>query len=91
MKRRIIYEQYAEDTIRKLDRKVAARVMDKIDYIAGLERLPGVLLSGMPDKLRGLRKYRIGDFRVLFWADEEQITVYAVGHRSDVYRALRRL
>jgi len=91
MKRRVIYEEFAANALRKFDEKTAARIMGKVDYIAELEGLPGVLLSGLPERLKGLRRYRVGDYRVLFWVDDEQITVYAVGHRSDVYRALKRL
>lgn len=90
MKRRVVYLRRAADIIRKLDRKTAARVMDKIDYLAGLEEKPGVPLTKVPKKLKGLRKYRVGDYRVLFWADEEQVTVYSIGHRSEIYKALRR-
>jgi mRNA-degrading endonuclease RelE of RelBE toxin-antitoxin system len=89
MKRRVVYLRRAADVIKKLDKKTAARIMDKIDYLAGLGGPPGVLLTKVPKKLKGLRKYRVGDYRVLFWTDEEQLTVYSIGHRSEIYKALR--
>jgi mRNA-degrading endonuclease RelE of RelBE toxin-antitoxin system len=37
--------------------------------------------------LKGIQKYRIGDYRVLLWVDqkERQITLYGVEHRRSVY------
>jgi mRNA-degrading endonuclease RelE of RelBE toxin-antitoxin system len=40
--------------------------------------------------LQGLQKYRIGDWRVLFWVDHQRqaITLYTVEHRSRIYKRL---
>ncbi len=54
MKRRVIYQEFAANALRKLDKKRATRIMGKVDYIAGVDGLPGVNLSGLPDKLKGL-------------------------------------
>jgi mRNA-degrading endonuclease RelE of RelBE toxin-antitoxin system len=44
----------------------------------------------MPPDLKGLQKYRIGDYRVLFWVDHSArlVTLYAVAHRSAIYKKL---
>jgi mRNA interferase RelE/StbE len=33
-----------------------------------------------------LRKYRVGDYRVVFAIVEREVVVLRVGHRRDVYR-----
>jgi len=45
----------------------------------------------MPDDLSGLQKYRIGDWRVLFWVDDskKEITLYSVKHRKEIYKKLK--
>jgi len=46
----------------------------------------------MPKELEGLQKYRVGDWRFLFWVDhpKKEITLYGVEHRSRAYKRLKR-
>jgi mRNA-degrading endonuclease RelE of RelBE toxin-antitoxin system len=41
--------------------------------------------------LKGRHKYRIGDYRFLLWVDHDAqvLTLYGIGHRSQVYERLR--
>lgn len=43
-----------------------------------------------PKDLKGLQKYRIGDYRILLWVDHDKrvITIYGVEHRRSVYNDL---
>ena len=43
-----------------------------------------------PD-LKGLHKYRVGDYRVLLWVNHEAdlLTLYGVRHRREIYDLLR--
>jgi mRNA interferase RelE/StbE len=46
-------------------------------------------LSGNVKKLKGSRneyRLRVGDYRALFELEGRVVTVYAVGHRKDIYR-----
>jgi mRNA-degrading endonuclease RelE of RelBE toxin-antitoxin system len=47
-------------------------------------------MKHLPRDLAGLRKYRVGAYRVLFWASHAQrvLTLYGVEHRRSVYRDL---
>ena len=36
----------------------------------------------------GMYRFRIGDYRVIFDIDKENIVVLRVGHRKDIYRVL---
>ena len=35
--------------------------------------------------LKGYRKLRVGDYRVIYKIDEQNVIVLAIGHRKDIY------
>ena len=81
-----------ERDIKKLDRSIARRIIEKIEQ---LDNTPEILkhpVKYLPKDLEGLQKYRVGDWRVLFWLDHQQkeITLYGVEHRSKVYKRFRK-
>ena len=70
-----------------LDREIAKRILKKLEW---LKQHPEVLhfqLKNPPKDLKGLQKYRIGDYRILFWVNHEKqtITLYGIEHRRSVY------
>lgn len=72
---------------KKLERETALRILKKMEW---LSKHPEVLKSPLknpPKDLRGLQKYRVGDYRILLWIDrnKEMITFYGVEHRRSVY------
>ena len=77
--------------IEGLDPPVALRVLKKVKWLAQNPETLRFGLKHMPDDLRGLQKYRIGDYRVLYWVDHDaqQITLAGVEHRRGIYRRLR--
>lgn len=65
----------------KLDKKLADRIIDKVESITAdpflyVKRLTGINLYSL----------RIGDYRVIISLEENNIFVLDVGHRSQVYR-----
>lgn len=66
---------------------VAARIIEKIEWLAEHPELLKHPLKNMPRDLKGLQKYKVGDHRVLFWVDHNHkaITLYGVEHRRTVY------
>ncbi len=36
----------------------------------------------------GTYRFRVGNYRVIFDLDDEQIVILRVGHRRDIYRAV---
>jgi len=47
-------------------------------------------LSNLPDDLAGLCRFRVGDYRILYWRypSEAVLKIYRIRHRRDVYRRL---
>jgi mRNA interferase RelE/StbE len=44
--------------------------------------------SKLTDAALGTYRFRIGDYRVVFDIEDENIVVLRVGHRRDIYRRL---
>lgn len=78
-----------ERDFKKLDKTIARRLTNKIRRLARHAEL-GRPLRNMPEDLAGLRKFHIGDHRVLYWADHALRVhkLYGVGHRSSIYQGL---
>ena len=84
----IEYTRTAETQLRKLDRQVARRILDYLDdKIAPLEN-PRTRGKGLSGSLGELRRYRIGDYRVLCEIQDNvmRILVVEAGHRRQIYK-----
>jgi len=85
----VVYTKTFEKNIKKLDKSVAKRILNKISETA---KNPHSVkpLKHSPKDLPNLCKLRVGDWRILFWIDhkEKMITLYIVEHRSKIYNAL---
>lgn len=87
---RVVTTPSFERDFNKLDAPIARRVSKKIIHLAARPELLGQTLRNMPKDLAGLHKYRVGDYRLLYWVDHSHgiIKLYTVEHRSNVYRGL---
>jgi len=76
--------------IKALDKPTTARIINKIEWLALNPEVLKHPLKHMPADLKGLQKYRVGDYRILFWVDHNHktITLYGVEHRRTVYKKL---
>ncbi|HUK71144.1 MAG TPA: type II toxin-antitoxin system RelE/ParE family toxin [Streptosporangiaceae bacterium] len=71
--------------MRKLDQQVAGRVKAATEKLREEPRPPGAkMVTGLPGTLR----IRVGDYRILYTIDDNQlmILVVDVGHRGAIYR-----
>jgi len=77
-----------DKNIKKLDRQVAKRIIRKIEWLASRSEMPNLSVKYLPKDLEGLQKYRVGDWRVLFWLDykNKEIILYGVRHRREIYK-----
>ncbi len=86
---RIEFAPKAARQFRAFDRGLQRRLARRIDALAANPRPQGVKkLAGEED----LYRLRVGDYRILFQIRERRVTVLVVGvgHRSEIYRELRR-
>ena len=81
---KIVYHpRIKTDDVPRLDHTIAQRIEKIIK--TRLTRDPE--LFGLPLRrgLRGYRKLRMGDYRIIYRVTPHQIHIIAIGHRRDVY------
>ena len=79
----IQYKRSVEKDLSRLDKREARRVLDKIEKELSThpDRYP--TLKG---EFEGLRKMRMGDYRVIYAILGNDILILRIGNRREVYR-----
>lgn len=74
----------AAKALKRIDRQDRLRLVEAIDRLKD-EPAAGGVLKG---EFRGLRRLRVGDYRIIYEVIEDELVVLVVriGHRKDVYR-----
>ncbi len=82
---RLTYKQSAQDDIAKLPLTVRRTVRQAIE--ARIATDPIQYGKPLHFSLKGHRRIRVGDYRIIYRVDEETKSVYIVpiGHRKDIY------
>ena len=80
-----------DEDLRNLDHAVARRIIAKAEWLAEYPEALRFPLRHLPNDLKGLHKYRAGDYRILLWVDRkaQTLTLYGVRHRREIYDFLR--
>jgi len=82
----VVWHERALDDLKALDKTIAGKIVDriKIHLVQDPERL-GKPLKGV---LKGLFRYRWGDYRIIYTLEkaDARISVLFIGHRKNVYR-----
>ena len=83
MNYKIAFKKSVSRDLKKIDKAQADRILRKIhEYLPEkADRLP--VLTG---KFAGLRKFRVGDYRVIFTIIEDTCLILRVSHRRESYR-----
>lgn len=79
----IVYKKSVERDLRALSKAIALKLLDQIEQKLAdhPEDSPG--LKG---RFRGLRRMRVGDYRVIFAVFVQDVHVLRICHRKDAYR-----
>ncbi|MFT3950676.1 MAG: type II toxin-antitoxin system RelE/ParE family toxin [Oscillospiraceae bacterium] len=86
---RVMFTEKARKELKKLDRQTAAFLTGWIHRnLEGCEN-PRAHGKGLTANNAGLRRYRVGDYRLIAEIRENEIVIYLlnIGHRSNVYMA----
>lgn len=81
---RIEYKSSVRNDLKNLDPPVAKRILDELEAALAEDPDRGEPLTG---RFRGLMRYRIGDYRVVYTRTRDGMLVLLIGHRSSVYRS----
>lgn len=79
----IKFKKAVAKDLRKLGKSEGDRILTKI-----AAELPEIAdsLPGLRGKFAGLRKYRIGSYRIVFAIIQNTIVITRIRHRKEVYR-----
>ena len=78
----IAYKKSVGKDLAALGKAEARRILDKIEAELPARADSYPMLKG---PFAGLRKLRVGDYRVIFAILDAQVLVLRIGHRRDVY------
>lgn len=80
---KITFKSSVQRDLKQIDKADVRFILEKIEseLVEKADQLP--LLKG---KFRGLRKYRIGPYRIIFTLLQDNILILRISHRKDAYR-----
>ncbi len=88
IKFKIIYEKkVVSEDIPKLSKTSKDRISKAISK--KLVSMPEFFGKPLSNSLKGFRKLRVGDYRVIFIIKEETVVIVHIDHRSTVYKNKR--
>ena len=79
----IVYKKSVQRDLKKLPKAEARRVLNQVEEELSKHADTYPLLKG---QFAGLRKYRVGDYRVIYAILGDEVLVLRIGHRKDVYK-----
>jgi len=81
---KIAFKKSVSRDLKKIDKEQVKRILNKIET-----ELPqkAETLPTLTGKFSGLRKFRVGEFRVIFSIIGDMALVLRVGHRKEVYKS----
>ena len=80
---KVILKEGAIKDLQRLPTNVAENIFHKVEHELPASALQEKQLKG---KYKGLRRMRVGDYRVIFEIRNDTVVVLQVTHRKDVYR-----
>lgn len=87
MKYKLLFLREAAEEFKKLDKAVQRIVKEKLEILAQNPELLKNNIKPLKGKYKGLYRLRVGNYRVIYRLDKEEITILVIriGHRRDIY------
>ena len=81
---KITFKKSVSKDLKKIDKSIVIEIFDKINTELSKNANKYPQLKG---KFAGLRKFRVGDYRIIFSIIEiETVLILRIAHRKEVYR-----
>jgi len=71
--------------LKKLPKDIQKRILKKLDFYSK-QKDPLVFADFLIDSRLGRYRYRVGDYRIIFDLDNDQLIILTLGHRREIYR-----
>lgn len=79
----IVYKKSVHRDLKKIIKTEAIKIIDQLEKDLSSKPDSYPVLKG---QFTGLRKYRVGDYRVIYAIIEKNVLVLRIGHRRNIYR-----
>ena len=83
MSYKLVYTKIAVADIEKLDTVAKKRIKKKLEEFS---KSPLSFSKKMINSKIGSYRWRIGNYRVVFYIDRDNIVILRVGHRREIYK-----
>ena len=83
MSYKISFKSSVERDLKRIDKKSAKKILDKIEKELPKSTVKHPSLTG---KFSGLKKYRIGDYRIIYTILDDTILILRIAHRKEAYK-----
>ena len=80
---KVVFKSSVARDLTRIDPSEVRRILDEIEKELSQAPDSHPVLKGT---FAGLRRFRIGDYRVVYAIMDEEVVVLRIGHRKDVYR-----
>ncbi len=80
---RVVYKVSVAKDLRKMPKGDSVRILDQIENELAQSPRSHPALKG---PYAGLRRFRIGDYRVVYAILDDEVLVLRIGHRKGVYK-----
>jgi len=79
----IAFKKTVSRDLKKIDKNIADKILQKIE-----QELPDKAdtFPALTGKFAGLRKFRVGNYRVVYSIINDTAIILRIGHRREVYR-----
>ncbi len=79
----IVYKKSVHRDLKKIKKTEASKIIDQLEKDLSNKPDSYPVLKG---QFAGLRKYRVGDYRVIYAIIEKNVLVLRIGHSRNIYR-----
>lgn len=79
----VVYKKSVLRDLKKLPKAEARRILDKIEEELPKDPQAHPALKG---RFAGLRRFRIGDYRIIYTVLGQDILILKIGHRRGIYK-----
>ncbi|HCI69638.1 MAG TPA: type II toxin-antitoxin system mRNA interferase toxin, RelE/StbE family [Balneola sp.] len=84
---KVEFDDRARKELRKLDKQTQDRILKWLRSNLATEEDPRRTGKSLKGRMKGLWRYRVGDYRIVSQIQDEQILILVIriGHRRDIY------
>jgi len=82
----LVHIEWTEEALRdveKLDPPIRQRILRKISWLSN--NFEAITPEPLSAEFKGMFKFRIGDWRVLYTIEERTLVIQFIGHRREIY------